>query len=81
MEAFRAARASYKNADDRIRVAIHEAGAIASSKTPLEAAQFLRDQAKLNTESDNVVILSMVAEMYDPKTSTKPAKAAKPKGR
>ena len=81
LQAFQQARKSYPKADDRIRVAVHESGIIAATKTPVDAARFLREQATANSESENAVLLAGLAAIYNPPAQSKkpgPPAAEKP---
>jgi uncharacterized protein (TIGR03790 family) len=83
IEAFQQARAAYSDPDDRIRVAVHESGAIAAGRSPAEAAKFLRAQAAANADSKNVILLSYLAQTYNaPPDAPKPdnSPASKPTG-
>jgi uncharacterized protein (TIGR03790 family) len=64
IEAFRQARAAYDQADDRVRVAIHESGAIAAEKGTADAGRFLREQASTNGASDSAGLLTELASFY-----------------
>lgn len=79
--AFGQARASYPEAADRIRVAVHEAAAIRASKGAAAAIKFLRDQAQENAGPHVEVLPLLAATMAEPSPKAdKPAadKAAPP---
>jgi len=64
MDAFKEARTAYDRPDDRVRVAIHESGAIAAAEGPAKAARFLREQASTNGASDSASLLTELAAVY-----------------
>jgi uncharacterized protein (TIGR03790 family) len=78
LRAFQEARKTYRDADDRIRVAVHESGAIAAMNGPVEAARFLREQANVNSESANAVLLTGLASIYNPQPKKSAAGTGKP---
>ncbi len=80
--AFQQSRASYTDAEDRIRVAIHESSAIRAVKGDAAADAFLKQQSAANASSDKAELLKLL--MSKPPQEAKPSKPsapAKPKGR
>lgn len=78
-EAFQQARGYYSNPDDRVRVALHEVGAIVATKGNAEAARFLREQATAHGSSDSARLLSALAALYSKETQSPPPKETPPK--
>jgi hypothetical protein len=70
--AFQQSRAAYDEDEDRTRVAVHEAGAIAAMKNAAAAAAFLRERAA-DTSGLNADFLRILAHLYSPQKTAPPA--------
>lgn len=80
--AFQQSRATYSDADDRIRVAIHESSAIRAAKGDAAANAFLKQQAEANSSSDKAELLKLLmSPAPQPAKPAKPTTPAKPKAR
>lgn len=74
---FSQARQMYAEADDRVRVAIHEFGAIQATKGAAEAKRFLQEQTAANNSASSVGILKLLGN-DEPKPKPEPAAQKKP---